>query len=326
MEDDWAVCFNGEQQVLDIPVQPIITPPTEKLSAEELIKVARMNEYIPEKNQDPNIKSQCIDEIIEKTPRDLGSCELIQMQCSVACFIQSLTEKKISNASSKANAGDFRQPSSGLIVFEREDTASVLEYFQWISRSSLELAARIGQTIITPAPGKEILRSSYSFCPRSTHCKFFYSKVEAPTCQHHHFVHALLKHDVDSVINYLNHILKLSGTITMIEISNLNSSINTICYVARRMSKEISFIDQRTEGGSEQFHRDNPIDIGHSPDIDPDLAVFSSYLPPSDGRSGGSSGRGYQARRENVPRNQRKKYTPAPPVKRRNLYDLLSDE
>jgi hypothetical protein len=282
MEDDWECCFVGEAQVIELPYEPVIHTPAEKLSADELIKAARVNEYIPEKNQEVDIKSQSIDDILRIKHHEKSSCELIQMQCSMTYYIQTLTEKKICSASATASSGDFHQPSASVIVFEQEDTKTVLEYFQWISKTSQELARRIGQSVSIPIPGNEIQRSSYNFCKRSTLCKLFYSKVESPTCPYHHYVHALLKHDVDSVINYLKYILSNSGTITMSKISNLNSSINTICYVARRMSKEISFIDQRTEGGSEEFHRDNPTNprASDAHDWDDNLNEFYSATIP----------------------------------------------
>lgn len=213
----------------------------------------------PENNMDDdpveNTRHIYIEDILVKDVESLSSYELIQDECSIAYFIQVLME----------GSGNSRVKSSK--VHDEELTMdklqSIVEYLQWISKTCEILAKRIGQELLVHQANRtpSIVRSSYNFCNKNTQCKNFYSKNVSPTCKEHHYVHSILKYDVDSVIQFLNFVIQNNITITDDELKNLYLSIKTICFVTRHMAKEISHIHYITINNSEVFHRNNPIEI-----------------------------------------------------------------
>lgn len=203
-------------------------------------------------------KCVCIDDILKKIPESLSSNELIQCECSIIYFIQVLIEGSVTNKvrSNKLSENENENDLS----FDKMQ--SIIEYLEWISLSCKTLAKRINQDLIIYKTDTKpsIIRSSYNFCTKYTQCKNFYSKHETPNCTEHHYVHSLLKYDIDSVIMFLYYIIKNNITISKEEFNNLYLSIKTIYFVIRHMAKEISYINYITKNNSEIFHRNNPIE------------------------------------------------------------------
>ena len=204
---------------------------------------------------DITVKYINVDEIIAKCPESLSSNDLIHNVCSIAYFVQVLMEGSANNK--------FKSLKTFNTDLSLEKIKSIIDYLRWISTISETLAKRIGQEIMCYKNEgiPVIIRSSYNFCTKYTQCKNFYSIRETPVCREHHYVHSLLKYDVDSVIMFLEYIVKNTITMTNEELNNLYLSIKTICFVARHMGKEISYIDHVTKNNSEKFHRNNPIEI-----------------------------------------------------------------
>lgn len=209
-------------------------------------------------NQEDNmIECLVVDEIVEKDPKNLSSNIVIQLECSLVCFIQalidgSITKNKIKTAKSYDNDLTF------------EKIKSIIEYLTWISNASKILANRINQELIVNNTNSidkpSITRSSYNFCTGYTQCKNFYNRNEIPTCQYHHYVHSLLKSDVDSIINFLDYTIQTKTDISKEELNNIILSLKTIIFVTRHMAREISYINFITKNNSEIFHRANPIE------------------------------------------------------------------
>ncbi|AVL94628.1 hypothetical protein ma242 [Moumouvirus australiensis] len=202
---------------------------------------------------EPTDKQMYIEDIIKKNQNKLSSNELIQDESSVAYFIQMMIESVTKIKSSETNN----------LKLTEEKIVSIIEYLDWISKTCEILANRINQNIIKFIPDKipTIIRSSYNFCAAFTQCKKYYKKNEDPTCEEHHYVHALLKYDIDSVISFLKYIIKNKLLLTDDDSNNLYLSIKTICFVTRHMAREISFIEYLTKNNSEEYHRNNPIEI-----------------------------------------------------------------
>lgn len=142
----------------------------------------------------------------------------------------------------------------------------IISYLSWISNSAELLAKRIDQEILIHKSDlgsvPTLTRSSYVFCRKSTQCKHFYNKQELPTCTNHHYVHSLLKYDIDSVIIFLKYIYDNDMDITIDQLNDLYSSIKTICFVTKNMQKEIYHIHYLTKKNSEIYHRaNNNVDI-----------------------------------------------------------------
>lgn len=181
----------------------------------------------------------CVDDIILTDPKKLTAHDLLQHQCTVAYFVQVLVDKKQDELQNHLD--------------------NIKEYLQWISKCSKNLATRIGQTLTKPSI-EGITRSSYNFCRDSVQCTRFYDLSNKPTCNYHHYVHAQLKSDVDSVIRYITQYTDKNETL---DIKNIVSSIKTICFVTRHMAKEIHYfhnvISDLVPGNnvSEAYHRNN---------------------------------------------------------------------
>nr|AEX63045.1 hypothetical protein mv_L843 [Moumouvirus Monve] len=200
---------------------------------------------------EPADKQMYVEDIIKKNQLGLSSNELIQDESSVAYFIQMMLES--------VTKIKFQETKN----LNEEKINSIIEYLEWISKTSDILANRIKQTTINYMPDKipTIIRSSYNFCAAFTQCKKYYKKNEEPTCEEHHYVHALLKYDVDSVIAFLKYIIKNKLSLSDDDSNNLYLSIKTICFVTRHMAREISFIEYLTKNNSEEYHRNNPIEF-----------------------------------------------------------------
>lgn len=199
------------------------------------------------------VKSICVDDILKKDPEKLSSYENMQNECSIAYFMQVFVEG--SNCKNRIRRIEYDLPIDKI--------QSIIEYLTYISNVSKVLAIRIQQPIsqyITTMP-PVIVRSSYNFCAKTIHCKCFYIKDGKPTCKDHHYVHSMLKYDVDSVIAFLTNVVDNNIVMDKEDYNNLYLSIKTICYVTRHMAKEISFINYVTSNNSEMYHRNNPLDI-----------------------------------------------------------------
>lgn len=151
-------------------------------------------------------------------------------------------------------------------LMSSERLSDIIIYLKWMSSVSELLANRIGQDlikddIVDTNTYPQIIRSSYTFCVKSTQCKNFYNKNEFPTCKNHHYVHSLLKYDIDSIIVFLQHIANNDIDLTMDQLNNIFLSIKTICFVTKNMQKEIYYIHYITKNNSEIYHRNNPIDM-----------------------------------------------------------------
>lgn len=238
--------------------------------------------------EDSQIKLEeyCIEDILDKDISKLTSKEIIQYECIISYFIQVLIEGTSTNKIKSMKNYDT------YLSFDKIN--DIIGYLTWLSNTCEFLAKRINQDVLeyiyegTPT----IVRSSYNFCTKYTQCKNFYSRHEKPTCKEHHYVHSLLKYDIDSVRSFLTYVINnhieisrknLANSLLKedmdsvrsfltyiinnpIEISkecltNLFLSIKTICFVIRHMEKEISYIDYITKNNSEAFHRNNPMDM-----------------------------------------------------------------
>ena len=196
-----------------------------------------------------------VEDILTKDLNDLSSNEIIQYECSIAYFIQVLIEG--------TNINKIKTLKTYDSDLTDDKITDIIIYLKWISNACEILTKRINQEVLVYVPDLKpsIVRSSYNFCTKYTQCKNFYSKQEAPNCKEHHYVHSLLKYDIDSVIYFLQYVTNNNIILEKDDLNNLYLSIKTICFVTRHMSKEISYIDYITKNNSENFHRNNPIDL-----------------------------------------------------------------
>ncbi len=203
-----------------------------------------------------------VEDIINKNSIDMDSFTIIQYNCGLAHCIKSLMDyiknnfnfeyghsDKI-NYNTISSQSDTFKPNINYLndtndFFEMDKLNDIIIYLKWISNSSIILSNRIGQSIIQYDHSAKvgipaIIRSSYNFCTDATRCKNFYNKNEIPTCTKHHYVHSLLKYDIDSVVAFLTYIINENIQITKEYFDDLYLSIKTIYYVSKHMQKEIS--------------------------------------------------------------------------------------
>jgi len=237
------------QPNLGLGLGPIMEENTNEILVDEKISLETENMI------ETAIKCICIDDILTKNPEALKASEVIQYEFSIAHFVQILLEGSAANNKTKTHSIDEEELNADKI-------SSIIDYLKWISDSSKTLANRIGQSLIDFQPERTptIIRSSYNFCSKNIQCKNFYSKNESPTCQEHHYVHSVLRHDINSVIAYLIYITKNNIVMKKEDWNNIYLSIKTICFVTRHMAKEIGYIESITNN-SENFHRSNPAEF-----------------------------------------------------------------
>lgn len=221
----------------------------------EIVQEDKKNSEIVDDSSNSITKCICIEDVMKEDLTTLTSNEILQYECSIAYFTQALFEGDTNSKLKSTKKYDNE------LTFEK--IKSIIEYLQWISNACFFLAKKIKQEIIPfkDSENPTIIRSSYNFCSRYTQCKNFYSKHQEPICTEHHYVHSLLRNDIESVIAYLNFICQNKIIFTKENLDNVHMSIKTICFVTRHMAKEISYIDYITKNNSEMFHRNNPVDV-----------------------------------------------------------------
>lgn len=244
---DWSIDLNN--QAIEItPVEPKV---------DDLCAVKKMK--LDNANYD--ITSICVEDVIAKNIENLTAFEIIHYEYSVIYYVQNLLVSAVPTTQEPPLS-----PRQQTIVMDEDLLITVIEYMTWVLDASELLARRIGQELL-PIEGSNLVRSSYNFCPRNVQCKSFYCKNELPTCKDHHFVHTLVRHDIQSVILFLNNIIQTQTIVSSNDHSNLLSSIKTICFVMRHMSKEIQSIESNTGNNSEFYHRNNPADFTRKKNI-----------------------------------------------------------
>lgn len=250
---------------------------TNNLVKEEELSSVENNE-VKLTNESSDTEYIYIEDILNINMNDLNSNDLIQYQCSVAYFIQVLIEGTSINRIKTLKTHDKE--------LTKDKITDVIQYLKWISNACTILASRINQEILTYTPNKNtcvpsIIRSSYNFCNKYTQCKNFYSKHEIPTCKEHHYVHSLLKYDIESVINFLKFVVEHDVDMSKEHLTDLYLSIKTVCFVSRHMAKEINYIHYITKNNSETFHRNNPMEISRKKNFIKKPRINTSKVQPN---------------------------------------------
>src|SRR5579872_1864642 len=200
-----------------------------------------------------------IEDILQKNLDLMSSNDILKDECWIITFTQQLLEGN--------NFTKVKTLKEHSMEFNIDKINDIITYLEWMSTASGLLAQRIKQETVNYVPenplNPSIVRSSYNFCTKNTQCKKFYCRNETPTCNEHHYVHNVLKYDIDSVVYFLKHVLSEEPMPTPLAdldhlTQNLSLSIKTICFVIRHMSKELNCIDYVTKSNSEVFHRSNP--------------------------------------------------------------------
>ena len=144
----------------------------------------------------------------------------------------------------------------------------IIGILNWLSKCTTLLAERINQKLISlpeeefterslPKGTQTLVRSFYNFCERGPMCIGYYSLKREPTCTNQHYVHSILKYDIDSIKNFLeSHRQDYQSFL-----NDINVSLRTILFVINHMYKEINYIDYYSNGESEKLHRHNPMEL-----------------------------------------------------------------
>ncbi len=109
-----------------------------------------------------------------------------------------------------------------------------------------ELSNRNSQSINTLNQEKKqqqdkkisISRNSYKFCEYGYGCKYNYEIKQI--CHAHHFVFNLVYMDIIDILEYISTIFSCNSKITIVEIEEIRTSVNTITYVLNHMHDELS--------------------------------------------------------------------------------------
>lgn len=179
-----------------------------------------------ESNQtiDRNVVDVCVDDMIRIDGCEMAKIsdhELIRLQFFLIIFLKKLVK---TDTDTNIKIDDL------------------VQYFAWLSKTSEHLALKSGQKIHSPNKTTKgsIPRSSYNFCPHSFNCRDYYVHGK---CSFHHFVHSMIKHDSDAIINHFDILSSHSDNLTANNTKNLFVSINTLAYVIKHMYYEINSIN-----------------------------------------------------------------------------------
>jgi hypothetical protein len=192
-----------------------------------------------------------VDDLIQTSPNSYDSCTLMRHNCALSLYIQTLAEKTI----------NFK--NRGPLANHVTQLNDVCGYLDWLGNACDLLAKRIGQTrcekvCVASSVKPSITRSSYNFCQKTSQCKDFYVGNSEPKCTEHHFVHSILRSDIDSLTTFIQYHISNVVEIQDVDYDNIFSSLRTICYVTRHMAKEIANVELGSGSNSEAYHRNNP--------------------------------------------------------------------
>lgn len=275
---DWSDQSNNEYTELVIEQKLNLNPDPEDILYDQYDQNNMIDQNTPF-DDDGESDYIFMEDIVDKNPITLETICIIHYECAMAYSIKSLIDNIKNDMNYKP-----------LLTKSIEKINDIIIYIKWINNASKILADKIGQSLqqneyeypkysvshiddsgFISRTGSDlrnsshnsvpaIIRSSYNFCLNFTKCKNFYDKDELPTCKNHHYVHALLKYDTDSIISFLEYAHKENLKMTKDIIDNLYSSAQTIYFVLRHMHKEISHVNFFTENNCEIYHRNNPFD------------------------------------------------------------------
>jgi hypothetical protein len=192
-----------------------------------------------------------VDDLLQTNPDLYDSCTLMRHNCALSLYVQTLAEKTI----------NFK--NRGPLANHMTQLNDICNYLDWLGNGCDVLAKRIGQVrcekiVVQPATKPTITRSSYNFCQKTSQCKDFYVGNSEPRCTEHHFVHSILKSDIDSLTTFVRYCTGNIVEILDTDYDNIFSSLRTICYVTRHMAKEIANVEIGSGSSSEAYHRNNP--------------------------------------------------------------------
>jgi len=258
-DDDIDIWFNElDEKTIDVLNPNLIIeenspdpPKNNKIAKNETVFSFLHDDDVANMN---GIEQIFVEDMIKKDPNDLKALHIMQYESSIAQFIRGLMDGNQPNKIRTIKKCD-------LIDFDK--MSDIIEYLKWISNASKILAERIGQELIIHDSSNstpKIIRSSYNFCSKYTKCKNYYNfddPTTQVTCNEHHFVHSVLKNDIDSIINYLTYALTNKIELSLENVNDFQLSIKTIGFVTKHMAKEIRLVDVKTMGNSELHHRNN---------------------------------------------------------------------
>lgn len=194
--------------------------------------------------QHNDIEKIYVEDLINYDHYTMNSVQLINTEASIIHFTHTLYDNIITVSKPETE-------------FVKDIINDIISYLKWISDASAVLADRIKQDL-TPINSDHttISRSSYNFCKKTQQCKNFYNLDTKPTCKDHHYVHCLVKHDVDSLIQFLVN-CNTDDIFLKKNIESITTTLKTILFVIKHMAKEINFIDHFTQNKADQFHINN---------------------------------------------------------------------
>lgn len=224
----------------------------------------------PSKNEEVNNTIAVEDIMVSKEQSEkMYSCELINNQCIVVYYVENIlagtnARTYVSRSVERTEKSDNKMLLSD---FTLKKFNFVMDALKWISMVSEILARRIGQQIFYYNPSNpEIVRSFYEFCPNDINCvKYYWNLDEESTCNKQHFVHNLVKLDVDSIIVYFEN--KKYDNINDNDFYNLKKSITTIFFSICKMNQAMKILEWYTKGAdkSEVYHRKNKYEVKLTP-------------------------------------------------------------
>jgi hypothetical protein len=202
-------------------------------------------------NDDSEYEEEEIDvnKIILISLENENSLNILKYECYIARFLRSII-KDIDDLDNNIN--------------------KFISMLEWMLNASNILIKKSGQyeykynkysQSVNPKTGKpKIIRSSYKFCEKAHDCCYFYEKNKYSGCSSQHYVHNIVKNDINSLYEYFKWFNEERKNIRIDTIDNddlieINKSMNTIFYVVTKMYNELFYVDHYSSGKSEELHK-----------------------------------------------------------------------
>lgn len=162
------------------------------------------------KRKHEEITTVYCEDVMDEKLADVGCIKFIKNILTAAIVVKQIYSSQ-TNRQDQLKHLEIHNPlhyALGLCVTkDHSNIYNIIPYLKWMLQAMKELTFSIQQeAYILSLKTNYITRQSYQFCPNGGNCDNFYlSNNEKEDCTHHHYVHALLYNDINSLLNFLLH-------------------------------------------------------------------------------------------------------------------------
>jgi len=187
-------------------------------------------------DKNDNIKNSFIDidKILGSDVNDLKDLEILEYQTSISSNLRKQIKYTIDNFDKNNNSNS------------NIDFKDLIRKLEWLKLGSSYLSNKIGLRQYHHEPRKKnklFPRSSYKFCNYNYECDFNYNIQKYKGCFAQHYVHNIVRADLNALINCIKKVNNSKNfTIDLEFLREFKKSLNTISFVINHMYEELKNI------------------------------------------------------------------------------------